>query len=387
MTDEADEEAEKSSQDVKKDQLLSFKKTGRRIAEDKEVLVAEFRLMKGCLKSPLTSEIAKRLAHKSGNYLIKLVSSRADGDNVVLRIDTRVGNRLPDILPSTNSADIGFCKVIYRPLEVDGYPPCSVVDLIRNPEDHKKIVLDAFAEVFGADVLDTLRAALLTAPPPPEQLGVGEFPIIFVPGPDGGDLQITPVSPATAFMGMKRVTDYYFQKAQPGRPVPRGKWTRQAVSAKPQNISGAIGGPRVRFRADMPPQLLQEEADLFRFTQGGTFPLWRDSEVASRILRYGDLLEADIKFNNKNTRAGLDQMADCLISDAAEFIQDTVREATDYARRHGIAQKHSALPSLPQLLLKRRWRNTDEKDKARKVLTSPHFEDRLAKNHVAAEVL
>lgn len=38
MTDEADEEAEKSSQNVKKDQLLSFKKTDRRIAGDKEAL-------------------------------------------------------------------------------------------------------------------------------------------------------------------------------------------------------------------------------------------------------------------------------------------------------------------------------------------------------------
>ncbi|GBR54776.1 hypothetical protein AA106555_1820 [Neokomagataea thailandica NBRC 106555] len=385
MTDGAEEETEKSTQAVKTEQLLSFKTSGRNIAPN--ALSAEFSLMKGCLKSPLTPKVALRLADKSGNYLLKLVSPRTDGDNAILRIEVPRGNKLGDILPSTNAPDIPFCKVIFRPLEIDGYPPRSVVDLIRNPEDHTTIVLDAFAEVFGTDVLETLKTSLLTVLPAPTQLGIGEFPIIFVPRPDGQDLQITPVSPAAAFMGMKRVRKHYFQKTQPDRPMPRSKWTEQAVSAKPQNISGAIGGPRVRFRADMPTQLSHEEADLFRFAQGGSFPLWRDSAVAARILRYGDRLTSDNEFNNKNTRAALNQVADDLISDAVEFIQDTLRDTVDYAKRQGIAEKHSALPSLPQLLLKRRWKNTDEEDKARKALTSPHFELRLAKSRMAAKGL
>lgn len=385
MIESSDEEAEKSTAAVKTEQLLSFKTTGRNIAKD--ALSAEFSLMKGCLKSPLTPKIAQRLADKSGNYLLKLVSPRTDGDTIVLRIETPRGNRLSAVFPSTNALDIPFCKVIFRPLEIDGYPPRSVVDLIRNPEEHTTIVLDAFAEVFGTDVLETLKTSLLTVLPAPTQLGIGEFPIIFVPRPDGQDLQITPVSPAVAFMGMKRVRKHYFQKTQPDRPMPRSKWTEQAVSAKPQNISGAIGGARVRFRADMPVQLSQEEADLFRFAQGGAFPLWRDSAVAARILRYGDRLATDNEFNNKNTRAALDRMADDLISAAVEFIQDTLCDTTDYAKRQGISEKHSALPSLPQLLLKRRWKNTDDEDKARKALTSPHFEHRLAKSREAAEVL
>ncbi|GBR44340.1 hypothetical protein [Neokomagataea thailandica] len=385
MTDDVDEEVEKSIPSVKMELLLSFKATGRNIAKD--ALRGEFNLIKACLKSPFTPEIAKRIAHKSGHYLIKLVSPRTDGDNAILRIEVPRGNQLGDILPSTNAPDIPFCKVIFRPLEIDGYPPRSVVDLIRNPEEQTTIVLDAFAEVFGTDVLEALKTSLLTVLPAPTQLGIGEFPIIFVPRPDGQDLQMTPVSPAAAFMGMKRVTDHYFQKAHPDRPVPRGKWTRQAVSAKPQNISGAIGGPRVRFRADMPTQLSHEEADLFRFAQGGAFPLWRDSEVAARILHYGDRLTADNEFNNKNTRAALDRMADDLISDAVEFIQDTLCETTDYAKRQGLSEKHSARPTLPQLLLKRRWEGKDAEDKARKALTSPHFEHRLTKSREAAEVL
>jgi hypothetical protein len=119
-----------------------------------------------------------------------------------------------------------------------------------NPEDHSDAVLRTFSEVFGADTLQAMRDVLLTDGAAPAKLGAGEFPIIFIPHPDGGDLQITPVAPALAFMGMKRVTDLYFQKKSEENSNPlRGRWSKQSVSSKPQNISGAIGGPRVRFLA------------------------------------------------------------------------------------------------------------------------------------------
>jgi hypothetical protein len=59
-------------------------------------------------------------------------------------------------------------------------------------------------------VLEAMRGALHLEKKPPPKLGAGGFPIIFIPNPGGGDLQVTPASPATAFKGMKRVTDPYF---------------------------------------------------------------------------------------------------------------------------------------------------------------------------------
>lgn len=364
----------------KSEKLLSFKTTGRLISPD--AVEEEFKLMKGCLKNPLTAEIASRICGKSGTHLLKLVSPRVDGDHAVLRFEVPSSNRRSPILPSTNAPDIPFCKVVYRPLEIVGHPSRSVVDHILNSEEHSGRVLDAFAEIFGGDVLEAMREALLSNPKPPLKLGAGEFPIIFIPRPGGGDLQITPASPATAFMGMKRVTDPYFQKAQPDGPrPPRGRWTRQAVSSKPQNISGAIGGPRVRFLATMPPGMAQGEAELYRYVNGGSFPRWRNEEITIWVIRYADMLESDDRYNNQDTRAALDRTADRLIEDAAEFTSDIARDAKNLANRHNIPEENiPETPGVANILIRRRWATDKDHASARKVLTSPHFEDRLRKS-------
>ncbi|WP_417242687.1 hypothetical protein [Celeribacter sp.] len=364
---------------AKAQDLLTFKAPGRPLPPDQ--IHAEFTAMKGALKKPLTAQIARRICEKSGSHLIKLVSPRVDGDHATLRFDDPASNRRSTLLPSVNAPDIPFCKVVYRPLEVIGGATMSVVDHILNPQENSDLVLGAFGEVFGADILEALKDGLLADPVVPRNLGAGEFPIIFVPRADGSDLQITPVSPATTFMGMKRVTDAYFQKAQPGAPrPPRGRWAKQAVSSKPQNISGAIGGPRVRFLATMPPAMHQAEAEMYRFVHGGSFPRWRDDEVALWVMRYADMLDAHTTYNNHDTRAALDRTADRMLRDAGNFIAETLAEARNVALIHGIDPASIAKPpSLPTLLVRRRWPQTDAYDRARMALTSSHFEDRLRK--------
>lgn len=361
--------------------LLSFKATGRPIPLDD--VVSEFRLMRDCLKNPLSAEIATRICNKSGSHLIKLVSSRVDGDHAILRFNAPNTNSKSSVIPSVNAPDIPFCKVIFRPLEVIGHPSTSVVDHILNPEGYSSDVLDAFSAVFGEDVLDAMQKSLLNDAKIPQKLGAGEFPIIFVPRPGGGDLQITPVSPASTFMGMKRVADLY---PPDGPRQPRGRWTKQAISSKPQNISGAIEGPRMRFLATMPPAMQQFEAELFRYIHGGSFPRWRDEEVSIWVLRYADMLEADIKFNSEDTRAALDRTADRMIRDASEFINDTYADAIHSASHHGISQ--DGIPeaaSTPQVLIRRRWSKDLHYDQAQKALTSPHFEDRLRKSRISGK--
>ena len=367
----------------KPEDFLSFKILGRSVKI--EDLPLEFSRMRGCLKNTLTAEVARRVCEKSGSHLLKLVSPRVDGEHATLCFDEPSSNRRSTILPSVNAPDIPFCKVVYRPMEVVGHATMSVVDHIRNPQEHSEKVLSAFANVFGEDVLGAMQDVLLFRPKTPVKLGAGEFPIIFIPRPGGGDLQITPVSPAAAFTGLKRVTDHYFQKAQPDGPrPPRGRWTKQAISSKPQNISGAIGGPRVRFLATMPPTMRQEEAELYRFIHGGSFPRWHDTEVAEWVLRYADMLEADARYNNEDTRAALDRTADRLIRDAATFIGEILGDALRHATGSGISRAAlSPAPSIPRVLIRRRWKNDEAYDRARKALTSPHFEDRLHKLHIS----
>jgi len=357
--------------------LFSFKPTGRPMRLDQ--VESEFALMRDGMKNPLTADVARRICEKSGSHLLKMISPRADGDHACLYFEDSRANRRPPILPSTNAPDIPFCKVIWRPLEVVGHPSMSVVDHVMNPTEISGTVLEGFVQVFGEDVLKTLRETLLDAPKRVEKLAAGEFPIIFIPRPGGGDLQVTPVSLAAAFMDMKRVTDPYFQKTQPGAPrPPRGRWHRQAVSSKPQNISGAIGGPRVRFLATMPPGMTQGDAELFRYVHGGSFPRWREPDVDVWVLRYADMLEADATFNNQHTRAALDRTADRLIRDADSFIAEILLDAKAIALRHDLPEESiPEPPSVALVLLRQRWKNDVEHGRARKTLTSPHFEHLL----------
>lgn len=360
----------------KKEVLLSFKPTGRPLAFQE--VDDEFRLMHAALDKPLTAEIAATIAAKSGSHLLKLVSPRVDGDHAILRVDRPQRNRRASVLPSVNAPDIPFCKVVFRPLEVQGHPPMSIVDHILNPVDLSGALLAKFGQAFGEDVLEALRHGLLSPAKVPLKLGAGEFPIIYVPRPGGGDLQITPVSPASAFMGMKRVADAYFLPKTADLPhPPRGRWTRQAISSKPQNISGAIGGPRLRFLATMPPVMQQAEAELHRFTQGGAFPRWRDEEVGALVLRYAWMIkagEAEQAYTNSDMRAALDRGADHLIREAQGFITEIMAEAA-----HLCPEKTLAPPGVVQVLLRRSWRKGD-RETAIDALASAHFDDRLRKS-------
>lgn len=369
----------------KKEDLLSFKPTGRPI--ELSDLNAEFSLMKNALQKELTPEVARRICEKSGSHLIKLVSPRVDGDNAVLRVDNPKSNKRAAILPSVNAPDIPFCKVAFRPLEIVGYKTASIIDHILNPDDHSDQVLKEFADVFGDDVLTEMSKVLLEPLTPPKKLGAGEFPIIFVPRPDGRDLQITPVSPAHAFMGMKSMASHYFQKRQPDGPMPpRGRWVRQAISAKPQNISGAIGGGRLRFHATMPPSMQQTQAELYRYINGGNFPRWRDDAVATWVLRYAQMLNRDQTFNNQNTRSALEQTADRLIDEAANFIEETHIDAKIFAQElQKSVENLKSPPGVTQIIMRRNWGSTDKFNIARNALTSQHFQDRLRKSNAVQE--
>ncbi|OCX62056.1 hypothetical protein BFP70_14460 [Thioclava sp. SK-1] len=368
-----------TSRDPKKDQLLSFKATGRPLALSE--VHGEFTRMRDVLDKPLTAAIATTITAKSGSHLLKLVSPRVDGDHAVLRIDPPQANRRASILPSVNAPDIPFCKVVFRPLEVAGNAPMSVVDHILNPVEDSSALLADFGRVFGADVLDALRAGLLNPAKVPLKLGAGEFPIIFVPRAGGGDLQITPVSPASTFMGIKRVSDAYFLPKTADNPHPlRARWTKQAVSSKPQNISGAIGGPRLRFMASMPTVMQQAEAELHRFAQGGGFPRWREDGIDRQVLGYAQALDADRTYNNADTRAALDSRADRLIREAHQFIADIIAEAEAMAQGRALMP-----PAIAQVLLRRSWKK-DERDVAIQALSSPHFTDRVRKSGLEEEL-
>lgn len=128
----------------------------------------------------------------SGSHLLKLNTPRAGVGQSVLRI----GN---DLLPSVNAPLIPVAKVAHRPIDYNGTVK-SLAQRILEQQSSSDTVLRAFESVFGAPCLDALRSGL-TATLTVTSLAT-ELPVVFVPHPQGGDLQITPVSPAASYMGM-----------------------------------------------------------------------------------------------------------------------------------------------------------------------------------------
>lgn len=383
-TDDLDEDSLQTSENPNAAEILSFKPLGRPLCVDG--LEDEFRLMQDALKKELTPEVAQRVCEKSGSHLLKLVSPRADKDHAILNLQNPSSNLRNRPIPSVNASDIPFAKVLYRPLEIEGHHTRSLIDDILNPDEVSGYVYSAFAAVFGDDALDAARAALNEETKVVKKLPAGEFPIIFIPNAKKGDIQITPVSPANTYMGMKSVISPFFQKqVKDGPRIPRGKFHRQAVSAKPQNISGAIGGPRVRLFAEMPPGLKQSDAELYRYVRGGSFPRFREIDVDVWILEYAEKLRdyesKDTYSNSSMLKNGLDPRADRLIRGAERFIEETLSEARSLAERDGFDP--STLKSPPPagtILLRRKWSNDEDFQNARRALSSAHFQHRLQKS-------
>jgi hypothetical protein len=364
----------KGPADPKKADVLSFRCVNRILAEGE--IAAEFALMRGMLTKAPTPADFHRVGIGSGSHLLKLTTPRADINQCVLRFPRPDSNVLPVFAPSLNAPDIPYAKIVYRPLEMLGRPPKSVLDHIREPDDVSETIFSAFAVVFGDECFDALRSALLgdgqriTSLP-----DTGEFPTIFLPRPGGGDIQATPISPAETFMGFKNMSAAWFLKQEKDAPpVPRGHWIKQSISAKPQNISGMIGGPRQRFLAQMPSVMRDYEASILRYALGGSFPEWREDDVEAEVLHYAGRL--DMEYTNSDIRAGTDWYADQLISKAVEFIAEVQRDARELLEKDGTDDKELRRPPQPSaLILRRRWKKSD-REKAMNTLTSPHFRDR-----------
>jgi len=366
---------ERPADEPKGKSVLSFRPIGKPIPID-EVPQA-YREMAEEYGKPVTPEAMARVGAKSGSHLLKLISPRAAGDQSVMRLPATDSNREPKLIPSVNAADIPVAKIAFRPLEVLGQPTRNLVQHILNPDDVSDHVTEAFASVFGADVLNALKAALSAAPAPITRLPGAEFPIVFLPNPAGGDLQATPVAPAAAYMDMRDVIAPYYRKQEKDGPkVPRGCWSRQAISAKPQNISGAIGGPRIRFHARFPQTLQRIKAEIYRFASGGRFPRMNRedaAEAAERVLRYADLLAREAEHSNQDIRNGLDNLADWMIAEAIGFIEEVMGEAVQLKPD----ATNLKTPSPGEVLLDCRYERNDDRLRARQVLSGPHFRSRV----------
>ena len=360
----------------KLDDLLSHRPLGRILEMDG--IAAEFALIKRAFeaaKKPApAAQDFRRVGEGSGTHLLKLNSSRTPIGQNVLRFVDQAANRLPEVFPSIDAKKSLHCKLVFRPLEVSGHPTRSLADHILNPDDAvSPKVIKGFGEAFGEDALDALREALTRPLGVIKSLPAAEFPIIFLPRPGGGDLQATPIAPAEAYVRFREVTEPYFCKQEDDEPrVSRGRWRRQFVADKPQNISSAVGKQRTRFFASMPSVLDQWSAELHRYANGGRFPMWRDDGVVDAVEAYANLCDKSADYSNIDIRKGLDRRAERLILAAQDFIEETLADAKREFPNVDLPDP----PPVATIILRRRWpRNSF--DRARGVLSGERFKARL----------
>lgn len=368
--------------------LLSFRETGRVMSISQ--VEHEFHLIRAALKSQPTAEIFTKIGKGSGTHILKTTTPRADVEHSVLRVNRPGSNARSKYIPSLNAPMIPFAKIVFRPLEIEGYGPKSVVDHLLYPDEISEQFLSAFASVFGRDCLDALASAILSDAPEITKLpDAGEFPIIFLPGPDGGDIQATPVSPIETYMGFKEMSAWWFQKQEKNGPrPPRGRWDRQSVSAQMQNISGAIGGTRQRFFSSIPKVLAEGEAGILRFIKGGAFPRLRSSAVINAMTAYLSLKNVNDVYTNADIRAKLEELADAMIAEATSFAADVLEDAGALKERleekvkgTSVTDENNAdygLPAAPSplsILMKCTWGKLDGEE-VLSVLTSARLRDR-----------
>ena len=368
------------SEKRKPDQILSFRSD---LFVDLSELIDEFRLIRDTLPKTLTPEIANRIGQKSGSHLLKFISPRADGSQACLIFQPFRGEGTIEIWPSTNAPDIPFAKVLFRPIGIEGHTDRGfrcVIDEIIRPDSLSEDVLDAFKKVFGQDVFDAIRDGLLSNHKV-RQLPDKEFPIVFVPNPFGGDLQITPVSPAASIEAIYQATGYFRKKEEAQFKVPPRKLNEKLISDKPQNVSGKLHKKHhgLYLLGEMPEVLSASRSEMFRYIHGGKFPRWRDPAVVDWTIRYADMLDREAKYSDMNTRKALRKVADVLIDDARTFIEETNLEAMKIA-----ASLEKEIPSITvnqsaivSLILHRHWGTDHKHRKAKVALHDSRFTHRL----------
>ena len=311
------------------------------------------------------------VARRSGTHSLKMITPRADKDQAILRFgDSR-------IISSHNAADGLAIRIVFRPIAIAGQPGSrTIFDHLARPDNHSPAIAASFAAAFGEEALDALREAVCNPAPPITELPGGEFPIVFLPNPAGGDLQVTPISPAEAWMHMGAGMGHFFTKSVKGEPPPRrGRWSRQAVTGKMNNVSIMLGGTRRRFDAGFPDMAPASQSAIWAFARGGPLPSLRDELVSDALGEYVRLTGVADRVTSvpPPVAASLDNLADLLIRLAHGHVIDCAHAALE------IPDAVFILPDAPvrSLLIRRKFADEKKRNEAIAALATDHFSKRL----------
>jgi len=220
-------------------------------------------------------------------------------------------------------------KVLLRPILILDEPgETSLFDRVQRGGDHT--LLDAFETVFGRDARIALMNGLATRTGVQDiSVGHENYPVFFIPGENGADLQASPGGSIEAHTNMKTLMDQMASAAKKNREEgiasTYGEWSILSFADKAQNV--VVGAPinRTRFRASFPDVLSQLEADLWRYRRTGQFPRLRDRNAAACLVDFAFEVK---RFNKRDTYRGGD-IEERLVGNRAKFMILRARQFFD----------------------------------------------------------
>lgn len=306
-------------------------------------------------------------AQGSGTHILKLLNSNVAGENNVLRLASAGANRRQRYLPSINAAITPYAKIIHRPIAIIGRQGTkSLVDHIVEPDDFSPVIFDSFARAFSSESLDLIREEILRPRAEVPGLYGANFPVVYGPSPEGGDIQITPVSP------LNSLNEFRWAVLPARGSGERVSLANQELSAKPQNISSAISGRRYRFMARFPRALSDTDAGIHRMMRGGSVPAMRaDQDLQDMLIGYARMhrtIASDEEFSNRAMRAGMARLGSYLV----DLLHTHIREIEESAT---LLDPDFKMPKFDpvNLFLGGSWKDKDEQIRVRSALSAPAF--------------
>ncbi|WP_335661605.1 hypothetical protein [Paracoccus sp. (in: a-proteobacteria)] len=311
-------------------------------------------------------------AQGSGTHILKLLNSSIAGGNNVLRLASAGKNHRARYLPSINAAITPYAKIIHRPIAIEGRSGRkSLVDHIIEPDDLSPVIFDSFARAFSAESLELIRKEILGPRDQVTALHGENFPIVYGPSPDGGDIQITPVSP------LNSLNEFRIAALPAKGSGERVSLTTQELSAKPQNISSAISGRRYRFFASFPRAMSDTDAGLRRLLAGGRFPAMRmDQDLQDMLSHYAKLnrqVSSEDEYSNRAIRTGMARLGTYIVDLLAVHIAEIGEAAKEQDETFNMPNFDPV-----NLLLGGFWKERDERTRVRSALSAPAFRKLLA---------
>jgi len=292
--------------------------------------------------SKVTPDALTRTVASCGTHSAKFPNSRSKIGG--LNFGAQASNMPLKFYYSGGAGDAKLAKILMRPIRIAGeQEDLSFLDRLVLGDNYTEGLEHSFVSTFGQDCLDAVKAALLNRHRKSNgvQIHHENMPVVFIPGPDGEDLQTTPLPPISILSTMWAVKNDAWEDHQNSKltsdeeaggkyGVGYGSWVTTVISGKVRNVALNIGEKQSRFYSSPPRISSSVDNDMWSLKNNrDQFPRWHDRDIANSTLSYAkkitDYSDPE-NYVNSAMQSSLDEAARRIIRAARYFIDEIVDE-------------------------------------------------------------